>query len=168
MEWTEASIYTSTEGVELLCGKLLELGINGFAVEDAQDFEAFLEETTPHWDYVDDSLMALKDAETRVIVYLPKNVQGAQTLAAVSSVVRTLKADDAEGRMGRLEISCGSLVEEDWENNWKHYYKPIRVGLPVGEERGAARKRKQKALGMFPKPFLLEGKTAKMKYFSQN
>ena len=92
MEWTEASIYTSTEGVELLCGKLLELGINGFAVEDAQDFEAFLEETTPHWDYVDDSLMALKDAETRVIVYLPKNVQGAQTLAAVSSVVRTLKA----------------------------------------------------------------------------
>lgn len=28
-------------------------------------------------------------------------------------------------------------------------------GLPVGEERGAARKRKQKALGMFPKPFLL-------------
>ena len=109
MEWTEASIYTSTEGVELLCGKLLELGINGFAVEDAQDFEAFLEETTPHWDYVDDSLMALKDAETRVIVYLPKNVQGAQTLAAVSSVVRALKADDAEGRMGRLEISCGSL-----------------------------------------------------------
>lgn len=111
-----------------MCGKLLELGINGFAVEDAQDFEAFLEETTPHWDYVDDSLMALKDAETRVIVYLPKNVQGAQTLAAVSSVVRALKADDAEGRMGRLEISCGSLLEEDWENNWKQYYKPIRVG----------------------------------------
>lgn len=110
MEWTEASIYTSTEGVELLCGKLLELGINGFAVEDAQDFEAFLEETTPHWDYVDDSLMALKDAETRVIVYLPKNVQGAQTLAAVSSVVRALKADDAEGRMGRLEI------DHQWKN----------------------------------------------------
>lgn len=128
MEWTEASIYTSTEGVELLCGKLLELGINGFAVEDAQDFEAFLEETTPHWDYVDDSLMALKDAETRVIVYLPKNVQGAQTLAAVSSVVRALKADDAEGRMGRLEISCGSLLEEDWENNWKQYYKPLAIG----------------------------------------
>ena len=72
MEWTEVSIYTSTEGVELLCGKLLEIGINGFAVEDALDFQEFLEETTPHWDYVDDSLMGLKDAETRVIVYLPK------------------------------------------------------------------------------------------------
>lgn len=87
MEWTEVSIYTSTEGVELLCGKLLEIGINGFAVEDALDFQEFLEETTPHWDYVDDSLMGLKDAETRVIVYLPKNAQGAQILAAVSSMV---------------------------------------------------------------------------------
>lgn len=122
MEWTEVSIYTSTEGVELLCGKLLEIGINGFAVEDALDFQEFLEETTPHWDYVDDSLMGLKDAETRVIVYLPKNAQGAQTLAAVSSMVRTLKSADSQGRMGRLEISCENLLEEDWENNWKQYY----------------------------------------------
>ncbi len=128
MEWTEASIYTSTEGVELLCGKLLELGINGFAVEDAQDFEAFLEETTPHWDYVDDSLMALKDAETRVIVYLPKNVQGAQTLAAVSSVVRALKADDAEAVWAGWRSAAAAFLEEDWENNWKQYYKPIQVG----------------------------------------
>ncbi len=128
MEWTEASIYTSSEGVELLCGKLLELGINGFAVEDARDFQAFLEETSPRWDYVDDSLMALKDAETRVIVYLPKNSQGSEMLSAVRAMAAQLKAQDEEKRMGRLEISCGSLLEEDWENNWKQYYKPIRVG----------------------------------------
>ena len=72
--------------------------------------------------------MGLKDAETRVIVYLPKNAQGAQTLAAVSSMVRTLKSADSQGRMGRLEISCENLLEEDWENNWKQYYKPLRVG----------------------------------------
>ena len=48
MEWTELSIYTSSEGVELLCGKLLELGINGFAVEDARDFEEFLEQVRPN------------------------------------------------------------------------------------------------------------------------
>ena len=30
--------------------------------------------------------------------------------------------------MGRLEISCENLLEEDWENNWKQYYKPLRVG----------------------------------------
>ena len=128
MEWTEASIYTSSEGVELLCGKLLELGISGFAIEDPRDFQEFLEETTPHWDYVDDSLMALKDAETRVIVYLPKNIQGGEMLAAVRAMVAQQKAEDSEGRMGRLEISCGSLLEEDWENNWKQYYKPMRVG----------------------------------------
>ena len=128
MEWTEVSIYTSSEGVELLCGKLLELGINGFAVEDARDFEEFLSQTTPHWDYVDDSLLSLRQAETRVIVYLPQNAQGAQMLAAVSAMVRQLKDTDDSQRMGRLELSCGSLREEDWENNWKQYYKPLRVG----------------------------------------
>lgn len=128
MEWTEASIYTSSEGVELLCGKLLELGISGFAVEDPRDFQEFLDETTPHWDYVDDSLMALKEAETRVIVYLPQNSQGSEMLAAVRAMVTQQKAADREKRMGRLEISCGSLLEEDWENNWKQYYKPMRVG----------------------------------------
>lgn len=128
MEWTEASIYTSSQGMERLCGKLLDLGINGFAVEDPRDFAEFLEETTPHWDYVDESLMALQDAETRVIVYLPQNAQGAQTLAAVGAMVRQMKESDLDGSMGRLEISCGSLLEEDWENNWKQYYKPIRVG----------------------------------------
>ena len=66
--------------------KTLEIGINGFAVEDALDFQEFLEETTPHWDYVDDSLMGLKDAETRVIVYLRKMPRAPQTLAAVSSM----------------------------------------------------------------------------------
>lgn len=120
MEWTEVSIYTSTEGVELLCGKLLEIGINGFAVEDALDFQEFLEETTPHWDYVDDSLMGLKDAETRVIVYLPKNAQGAQTLAAVSSMVRTLKSTDSQSRMAVWRFpakTCWKKIGKTTGNN---------------------------------------------------
>lgn len=128
MEWTELSIYTSSEGVELLCGKLLELGINGFAVEDARDFEEFLQETTPHWDYVEESLLSLREAETRVIVYLPKNAQGAEMLSAITAMLRQLKESDPEGKMGRLETAGDTLLEEDWENNWKQYYKPLRVG----------------------------------------
>ena len=128
MEWTELSIYTSSEGVELLCGKLLELGINGFAVEDARDFEEFLQETTPHWDYVEESLLSLREAETRVIVYLPKNAQGGEMHLAINGMLRQLKEADPEGKMGRLETSGDTLLEEDWENNWKQYYKPLRVG----------------------------------------
>ena len=46
MNWTEVKIYTTTEGIEPLTGSLLSLGIQGFMIEDAQDFDEFLHDTT--------------------------------------------------------------------------------------------------------------------------
>ena len=42
MNWTEVKIYTTTEGIEPLTAGLLNVGIKGFIVEDAADFEQFL------------------------------------------------------------------------------------------------------------------------------
>ncbi|MDD2955034.1 MAG: 50S ribosomal protein L11 methyltransferase [Oscillospiraceae bacterium] len=128
MNWTELSVYTTTEGIDPVAGILLTAGLGGYVVEDSNDFNEFLEHTTVHWDYVEDSLMRLKDCETCVKGYLPENAQGAEMLAFIRSSVARLQAEDVEGRFGRLAILCGNLREEDWENNWKQYYKPIRVG----------------------------------------
>ena len=38
MNWIETKIYTTHEGIEPVTGVLLNLWINGFTVEDAQDF----------------------------------------------------------------------------------------------------------------------------------
>ena len=42
MNWVEIDIYTTSDGVEPVTGCLLNLGINGFAIKDAADFEDFL------------------------------------------------------------------------------------------------------------------------------
>ena len=42
MEWTEVNIYTTTEGIELVCSKLTDIGVKGFAIRDAEDFKEFL------------------------------------------------------------------------------------------------------------------------------
>lgn len=55
MDFIEAAVYTTTEGIEPVTGVLLQLGVNGFVVEDSQDFMEFLEDKNSHWDYVDDS-----------------------------------------------------------------------------------------------------------------
>jgi ribosomal protein L11 methyltransferase len=52
MDWMQAGIFTTTEGIEPVTGSLMRLGINGFEIEDAQDFNDFLSDTTQHWDYV--------------------------------------------------------------------------------------------------------------------
>ncbi|MCI5801040.1 MAG: 50S ribosomal protein L11 methyltransferase [Oscillospiraceae bacterium] len=128
MNWTELSVYTTTAGIDPVAGILLTAGLSGYVVEDANDFNEFLENTTVHWDYVEESLMRLKDCETCVKGYLPENAQGAEMLREIRASIARLRKEDTAGAFGRLEILCGNLREEDWENNWKQYYKPTRVG----------------------------------------
>ncbi len=128
MNWTEINIYTTSEGVEPICGSLLGLGVNGFVVKDSKDFEDFLNDKTGNWDYIDDDLMGLKNCETCVTVYLPENSQGADNLLAIRAEVARLAESDVEKAFGRLEVELSNVKEEDWANNWKQYFKPLTVG----------------------------------------
>jgi ribosomal protein L11 methyltransferase len=128
MEWTEVNIYTTTEGIELLCSKLGDIGIKGFSIKDSEDFKEFLENKNGQWDYIDDDLMGLSECETCITVYIPTNGQGAEMLVAIKSMLAEMKAADTEGMYGRLEAEMSSIREEDWANNWKQYFKPFKVG----------------------------------------
>ena len=59
MNWAEISIQTTTEGIEIVNGFLMAHGINCVMIEDAEDFKSFLQDTTIHWDYVEEDLMKL-------------------------------------------------------------------------------------------------------------
>ncbi len=128
MEWKEVNIYTTTEGIELLCSKLTDIGIKGFAIRDAEDFREFLENKNGQWDYIDDDLMGLTQCETCITVYIPSNEQGAEMLAAIKSMLSEIRSLDSQKLYGRLEAEFTSIREEDWANNWKQYFKPFKVG----------------------------------------
>ena len=128
MNWTEVAIATTTEGIEVVTGNLLILGINGASVTDSRDFEAFLNHTETYWDAVEEDLMALKDCETTVTVYLPQDEQGAQQLRDLDEMLKRLKAEDTDGVFGRLERTLTTVREEDWANEWRKYFKPFTVG----------------------------------------
>lgn len=128
MNWTEVNIFTTTEGIDPVCGCLLTVGITGFVIKDSKDFEDFLNDKTGNWDYIDDDLMNLKDCETCVTVYLADNSQGADMLAAIRSEMIALKGRDTENAFGRLAVELSNVKEEDWANNWKQYFKPLTVG----------------------------------------
>ena len=128
MEWTEVNIYTASEGIELLCAKLMDIGIKGFVIQDAGDFNEFLETKDGKWDYIDEDLMGLSDCETRITVYLPSNSQGADMLLSIRAMLAELKETDTDGIYGRLEAELSSIREEDWANNWKQYFKPVKIG----------------------------------------
>lgn len=125
MNWTEIEITTNSDGIEPLTGVLLNIGINGMQIQNAEDFNEFLEGTQTYWDYVDESLMALADCETKVTVYLPENSQGNDQFLALRQELERLKG---QGEYGSLELAMKNVKEEDWENNWKAYFKPFAIG----------------------------------------
>lgn len=131
MDWLEIKIFTTTEGIEHIGGMLLMLGINGYAVEDKNDFEEFLSQTEPHWDYVDELLDRLKTVETTVTFYLPDNADGREQLAFVKSELGRIASNDKENQLGRLEMEISGLKQCDWENGWKQYFKPFTVGKDI-------------------------------------
>lgn len=129
MYWIEAVVHTTTAGIDPVSGLLLMNGIVGFAVEDSEDFNNFLEGEGVYFDYVEDDLLKLKDCETTVTFYVAENSQGVETILAVKRAMDKLKEEDADGVYGTLEVTTDKKIEEqDWENNWKKYFKPFGVG----------------------------------------
>ena len=127
--WTEVTIWTTSAGIDAVTGMLMDLGIDGFVIEDAQDFADFLKDTEIYWDYVDEELSKEKqEAETNVKIYVEDSPEGAELLAQVDVGLAAIRTRDAEGAFGRCVTELASIRREDWENNWKQYFKPFAVG----------------------------------------
>lgn len=131
MNWLEVSIETTPEGIDPVCGSLMNIGINGFEIEDEGDFKSFLEENRKAWDYVDDDLLREKAKPTCVKVYVSENAAGNDLLAQIREELTALKARDTENEFGKLTVSINNLSEEDWAENWKQYFHPLKVGKRI-------------------------------------
>ncbi len=131
MDWIKTTIITTAEGIDPVSGRLLDLGISGIEISDKDDFKEFLENNRKYWDYVDEELERLKDADTQITLYLSGGAAGMEQLAAVRTSMAELKALDSEGMYGTLEIITDNVKDEDWSEIWKQYFHPIPVGEKI-------------------------------------
>lgn len=139
MNYKQITIYTTTQAIDIVAGFLTMRGVRGVVIEDAADFEEFLSDTTIHWDYVEEELMQLKDAETNVKFYLPDNLQGIESFREIQASLEGLRAENPAVDLGRLAMETAEVNEEDWSTAWKKYYHPTKVGerlivVPCWEE----------------------------------
>ena len=131
MDWIKVTVYTTSEGIEPLSGRLYSLGITGIEIEDEQDFKDFLENNHQYWDYVDDELIKEKEGETKVSAYVSDNASGHEMLVEIRNTVSEMKSIDENGAFGRLVIEIDNMHEDDWANNWKKYFHPMEVGEKI-------------------------------------
>lgn len=131
MDWIKVTITTTAEGIDPVSGRLLNLGINGIEIADKDDFKDFLEANRKYWDYVDETLEQLKEADTTITLYLSDGAAGLEQLTAVRASMQELKAMDSENVFGALTVTADSVKDEDWSEIWKQYFHPIPVGEKV-------------------------------------
>lgn len=129
MDFIEVTIFTTTAGIEPVADVLESLGIEGYALEDAADFEEFLQDTEIYWDYVDETLcQTLRDQETKLKIYVEDSADGHAQIEALRRALEALREQDTEKTFGRLETAQSVTRQEDWEWGWKQYFKPFPVG----------------------------------------
>lgn len=113
MIYTEYVLNTPEEEIENRCARLEELGVNGFVIESEQDFKSFLKENKQYWDYVDEQLESNYKGLSQIKFYLSQDED--------TSLI------DAEFP----EAQKKTVRDEDWENNWRQYYRPIEIGEKI-------------------------------------
>lgn len=115
MRWIEAAVPTQSAEIDDLCLRLNDLGVDGMSIEDENDFKDFLEKNHQYWDYVDDELENRFRGVSRVKFYLADDEAGREMLKNIR---------EALGR--RIDVSY--IEDSDWENNWREFYKPLKIG----------------------------------------
>ncbi len=128
--WTEASIYTTSEGIDAVFGLLISLGIQGAEIVDEGDFHDFLENNTQYWDYVDEELAEAKKCPTHLKIYLPDTLEGKEQLAELKNSLKLLPSL-CPVDLGSLEVRVKDVDADGWYTNWKKYYSPIPIGEKI-------------------------------------
>ena len=126
MDWLELKIDTSHAGLDAVTELLEQQGVTDVMIDDEADFQSFLENNRQYWDYVDEELLAQKKGVSRVTFYLERNENALGTVAAVRIAMAALKKEHPE--YAPMLLTMEDVADEDWENNWKQFYKPMEIG----------------------------------------
>ena len=126
MDWLELKIDTAPAGIDPVTEMLTEHGVTGVIIDDQRDFQDFMAHNQAYWDYVDEDLVKEKENLCRVTFYVENAPAGYGTIAAIRMAMHAMKQKHPE--YAPLLLTMENVKDEDWENNWKQFYKPMEIG----------------------------------------
>lgn len=128
MEWVEIVIKSTTEATDVISNILYDLGIKGVVIEDEND-EDILNFDDIIWDYKDDNLNSLDYDGAIIKAYVSKEENIAYIIDKLKDKLYLLPNYGFDIGEGLIELN--NVKEEDWENEWKKYYKTLEVGKNI-------------------------------------
>lgn len=118
----EISVETTSDGAEIIADMLSSYTGEGVSIYDGKDVDEVLSSST-NWDYVEEGVLRSDDVVT---------VKGYVALSCAEAVkaelkqnIENLKNEDFGMDFGSLEISFREVCTENWNEEWRKFYKPI-------------------------------------------
>ena len=126
-DWIEVTIITSSEAVEAVSAMLYNTGVEGVSILDPLDL-IFRRDHTTDWDYFDETII---DTKSGVVIkgYYKEDEKFQDHLKEIKIGISNLPSFGLDKGVGT--VTAEKVNEEDWENNWKKYYKPLKVGEKI-------------------------------------
>jgi len=115
MNWLEVTVCTVPEKLDSLCDSLENAGVSGLVINDEATVNDFLDKNKKYWDYVDDEVFETVRGVCSVQFYLEDSEDGKLELERIKTAVPG-------------DYRTTIVKNEDWENNWRQYYKPMETG----------------------------------------
>ncbi len=117
--WTEIKIAVNAHDIEKASDIANVVVPYGIYIEDYTNLEQVVEDIA-HIDLIDEDLLKKDRNNAFVHIYLEPDVAPSEAVAFLS------ERYNAEGIEHSIELL--DCAEEDWRNNWKKYFNPIKVG----------------------------------------
>ena len=122
--WIEVSVITKSEALEPISGIFYGLNCPNIAIEDPEDLT--LREQGPlTWDFADINILEHKGNAAVVKAYFSQDDKVEEIVQHVKEKLLELKEFGFDIGDGTVEVK--KMHEEDWANNWKQYYKPVKI-----------------------------------------
>ena len=119
MDWTEIVIETDADDIDR-AGDIAQMVVPyGIYMEDYRNLEREAWEIA-HIDLIDEALLKKDRSKGLIHVYLPPEENPAEALAFLSERYHAAGI--------RHQIATEVCRAQDWENNWKQYFKPLPIG----------------------------------------
>lgn len=122
MDWLKIGIRTQREAEDICSELLMSAGAKGVVIEG--DNEWCAKGGLP-WDYLDEEV--LEKVPFCVAAFFPCDGKETGVLADIKARVLRIKSIELGVSTGSLEVITQTVHEEDWENAWKAYFKPVKL-----------------------------------------
>ena len=130
MKWIQLSVHTTTMGAEVISGLLMEIGACGTEIVDRYDVLS-ADKRDGMWDMIDEHVLQNMPEEVIVKAYFEADGNEAEKTSLAREKVQTLRGESLGFDLGSLKTETETVQDEDWKDNWKKWYRPMRIGSRI-------------------------------------